>query len=35
VLGIIPLRVSEDYKVDKNTKKILKITKTGGTYDER
>ncbi len=34
VLGIIPLRASEDCRVKHSSQKILKITKCGGTYDE-
>ncbi len=33
ILAVIPLRVSEKYKVTKETKQILKITKSGGTYE--
>ncbi len=33
VLAILPLRVSSKYTVDKQTKKILKISVLGGTYE--
>lgn len=35
VCCVFPLRVSENYKVTKNTKKILMITKLESTYDEK
>lgn len=34
ILALIPLRVSENYKVTQNTKKLLKITILGGTYEK-
>ncbi len=34
IVAVIPLRISDDYKVTKGTKKILQITKIGGTYDK-
>jgi len=34
VLAVLPIRSSEECRVNENTKKILKITKLGGTYDK-
>lgn len=33
ILAVIPIRIGENYKVTDKTKKILKITKQGGTYE--
>ena len=35
VCAVVPLRVSDKCRVTNETKKILKITKNGGTYDEQ
>ena len=34
ILAIFPLRVSKDARVTNTSKKILMITKLGGTYDK-
>lgn len=34
ILAVLPLRTSEDCRVKEDTKKILMITKLGGTYDK-
>ncbi len=35
ICAVVPLRVSDKCRVTSETKKILKITKIGGTYDEQ
>ncbi len=34
VAAVLPLRISDDFKINKNTQKILRITLLGGTYDK-
>ncbi len=34
ILAVLPLRINDEFKITKNTKKILRISSFGGTYDK-
>ena len=34
IAAVLPLRISDEFKINKNTQKILRITLFGGTYDK-